>query len=134
MSAAESLSLGVPVVGGAVGGLLEVVGHEQGGLLAANSRELLNFINILIDQPAYAASLGQGGRRRVKQFYSKEVALGRWKSFLKNEPLLGFTPHHQGLRPKDFLVRSCIRRVFPLPVIDGIRRASRGFRQQMRSA
>lgn len=61
-----------PVIASRVGGLPEVVAHEQTGLLvdSENSRSLADAILFLLTQPEQAARIGQAARRRAQELFS----------------------------------------------------------------
>jgi len=81
----EAMACETAVVASAVGGIKEVVVHEETGLLvdphlkpdsfdpvdpAAFSAELAVAINRLLANPALRHQFGQAGRRRVEQIFS----------------------------------------------------------------
>ena len=68
-----AMSLGVPVIAGRVGGLAEVFVEGESGLYVGNdAREAAAAIRRLQDHPEWARCLGQAGRRRVEECFTKE--------------------------------------------------------------
>lgn len=69
MSALEAMSHGVPVVASDIGGLPEVVTHEETGLLVPpdDLAALVAAISRLWHDPPMAARLGEAARQRVRQ-------------------------------------------------------------------
>ena len=63
-----------PVVGTRVGGLPEIVEHQQTGLLVEreDSTALAKAIMILLDAPATAAEMGRAARARIQDEFSWE--------------------------------------------------------------
>jgi glycosyltransferase involved in cell wall biosynthesis len=68
----EAMSCKTPVVASAVGGILEVVVHEETGLLVepANPKKIADAVNRLLKDPLMARKLGENGRKRVEEFFS----------------------------------------------------------------
>jgi glycosyltransferase involved in cell wall biosynthesis len=71
----EAMALGLPVVATAVDGILEVVGHEREGLLAASGDDaaLAAALSRLARDPALARTLGEAGRRRVRERFTAQA-------------------------------------------------------------
>jgi len=69
-------AFGVPVIASRVGGLPEAVEHEETGLLVQNDEtEIAAAVRRLVSDPEWAASLGEGGRRRIElQFLPQHTA------------------------------------------------------------
>lgn len=72
MSVLEAMSFGIPVVATRVGGVPEIVLHNQTGILVPDHspRELARAISTLIQDPALARKLGEAGRLRVRNQFS----------------------------------------------------------------
>ena len=72
--ALEAGSMARPVVATRVGGLPEVIVHEETGLLVdqENSSALAQAITLLLDYPEVAVQMGQAGRSRVRELFSWE--------------------------------------------------------------
>ena len=70
--ALEAASMARPVVATRVGGLPEVVAHEQTGLLVApeDSDALAEAIAFLLEHPETARRMGQAARRRAEEVFS----------------------------------------------------------------
>ena len=67
LTVAEALWKGVPVVGGAVGGIPQQVIHGHTGLLVSSVEEAAAALVRLIQEPAWAQALGRNGHAHVKQ-------------------------------------------------------------------
>jgi glycogen(starch) synthase len=78
--ALEAAWMARPVVATRIGGLPEVVVHEQTGLLveSENSRALAEAIAHLLDHPATARKLGQAARSRAREIFSWERCVGAY--------------------------------------------------------
>ena len=72
--ALEAAGMARAVVASRVGGLPEVVMHEQTGLVVApeHRRALARAITFLLDHPQTATRMGQAARRRVQEAFSWE--------------------------------------------------------------
>lgn len=69
-----AMSAGVPVVASHVGGLPEAVAARETGLLVENTAEAVAAaVAGLLSNPAAAARLGTGGRRRAEQLFSLDA-------------------------------------------------------------
>lgn len=68
----EAMSYGLPVVGGDVGGIPEMIVHEKTGLLAPpkNPDRLADALSSLLADPDLRAGLGAAGRARCEQVFS----------------------------------------------------------------
>ncbi len=68
----EALSYGKPVIASGVGGIPDIVRHEQTGLLVppADAEALAEAIRRYIEEPELAATLAERGRRHVEQNFS----------------------------------------------------------------
>lgn len=72
-AALYAMAHGVPVVASRVGGLPEIVRHEETGLLVDNDPQQIRVaVERLLDDPALAARLGMAGRRMVEARFSPE--------------------------------------------------------------
>lgn len=71
----EAMAAGCPVVASATGGLLDLVSHEENGLLAApgNVEELANAIAMLLERPEWAKELGHQGKSAAASFGIEEM-------------------------------------------------------------
>ncbi|MFF7338720.1 glycosyltransferase family 4 protein [Streptomyces sp. NPDC008163] len=68
----EGMAAGLPVVATGVGGLPDLVGHEENGLLveAGSGTRLLDSVRLLLDDPERARAMGAAGRRRAQERFS----------------------------------------------------------------
>lgn len=68
----EAMSCGVPVCATNVGGIPDLVGQNEAGLLsgAGDFRALAKNLLQILDNPEYGKKLGNAGRERVKQDFS----------------------------------------------------------------
>lgn len=73
----EAGSLGKPVIGGRVGGVSEAILDGQTGILidSNNINDVALSIIKLLQNPDYAAKLGENGKKRAQQFSWDETAL-----------------------------------------------------------
>jgi glycogen synthase len=70
----EAMSCETPVVASAVGGILEVVVHEETGLLVdpGNPKQIAEAVNRLLKDENLRRKLGKNGRERVEKYFSWE--------------------------------------------------------------
>lgn len=71
----EAMASGVPVVATAVGGMTEIIKHEQSGLLVRSANisvGLAESICSVLADPGYARSLGENGLDRVRERFTWE--------------------------------------------------------------
>jgi glycosyltransferase involved in cell wall biosynthesis len=75
----EAMAAGRPLIGSAVGGLLDtVLPGVTGDLVPPRRPDLLaESLRVLLDDPALRARMGRAGRRRVETFYSWERVVAR---------------------------------------------------------
>jgi glycosyltransferase involved in cell wall biosynthesis len=76
----EAMAAALPVVVTAVGGNPEMVRHGREGLLVRRGAvaDTAAALQRLLDDPAYAAALGQAGRARVWERYRLEQTVERY--------------------------------------------------------
>lgn len=67
----EIMACGRPVVGSAVGGLLDTVSHGRTGLLVPprSPRKAASAVRMLLDDPGWCEQMGRNARERVEQQY-----------------------------------------------------------------
>jgi glycogen(starch) synthase len=80
--ALEAAQMARPIVATRVGGLPEVVEHEQTGLLVENEdvHQLAESIAGLLEHPETAARLGQTARRRAIERFSWDHCVGAYEA------------------------------------------------------
>jgi len=73
----EALANAKPVVASAVGGIVDVIKHEETGLLVPEKDEaaLAAAILRLLDDPGLAARLGAGGRKHAQEYFDWDRAV-----------------------------------------------------------
>ena len=83
--AAEALALGKPVVASRIGGLTDIVAHEDTGLLISpgQPRELADAVCRMLDQPEAAREMAARGRRAVQARFSEETVLPRYRDLYR---------------------------------------------------
>ncbi len=72
--ALQYMGSGIPVVADDIGISAQVIGHERGGVIAANPDDWVEAVRTLAADAALRARLGLEGRRRVREGFSYE----RW--------------------------------------------------------
>lgn len=70
-AAIAAMAAGVPVVASGVGGLVEVVDHEQTGLIVRDGN-YGKAVRRLLDDPPFAAALGAAGREKAMKMFTVE--------------------------------------------------------------
>lgn len=88
----EALSNGKPVVASAVGGIVDVIRHEETGLLVPEKDEsaLAAAILRLLDDPSLATRLGAAGRKHAQDYFDWDRAVGATEALFYDA--LGETP------------------------------------------
>jgi glycosyltransferase involved in cell wall biosynthesis len=85
----EAMSFALPVIGGNVGGIPEMVIHEQTGLLVPprSPDHLAGAIGRLLADPGFRAELGRNARKRCEEVFSLEAhtraVLGSYEKVLQ---------------------------------------------------
>jgi glycosyltransferase involved in cell wall biosynthesis len=79
MAVCEGMAAGLPIVASAVGGLPEILRHEESALLVAprNPGELAGAVLRLIAEPETRRRLGAAARRFIEEVYSLAAATAR---------------------------------------------------------
>jgi len=82
----HAMAAGKPVIASRLGGVPEIVAHEKTGLLfkPGNISELCRSIQRLYDNPGLCARMGEAGRVKAEQEYSRGAVYEKWLSTLKN--------------------------------------------------
>jgi glycosyltransferase involved in cell wall biosynthesis len=77
----EAMNYGTPVVASRIGGIPDIVEDGISGLLvpAGDSGALAAALGRLIADPALARRLGEAGRQRVRERFTWEAIVRRWK-------------------------------------------------------
>ncbi len=72
LAAMEAMSFALPVIGARVGGIPEMVVHEETGLLVdpRNPAQLCQAVTRLVSDPALRQGYGAAGRARCEEFFS----------------------------------------------------------------
>ena len=80
--ATESMLSKKPVIASKLGGLQEIIIHEETGYLfeAGNSADLCEQLEKIIENPYLGISLGEKGQERVKKCFSTQKYVGGMKS------------------------------------------------------
>jgi glycosyltransferase involved in cell wall biosynthesis len=80
----EAMAFQVPVVGSEVGGIPEIIDHEQNGLLVQPGDEagLAAALDRLAGDSGLRTKLAEAGRRKVEAEFREETMLDRLESFL----------------------------------------------------
>jgi glycosyltransferase involved in cell wall biosynthesis len=97
MAIKEAMAVGLPVVGGAGGGVPEAVVEGQTGFLvpldasgSVDVTHLINSISRLVDEPETRQRFGNAGRRRAEQLFSSEKTNERMAQiFMAARPTAG---------------------------------------------
>jgi hypothetical protein len=73
-----AMSAGVPVIASKVGGLTEIIRHEENGLLVENdARAVAAAMRRVLDDPAFARRLGDAARETVRARFTVERMVQR---------------------------------------------------------
>jgi glycosyltransferase involved in cell wall biosynthesis len=74
LAAAEAMASGKPVVAAKVGGIPEIVVHDQTGLLVQpeDPKAIVDAIRQLLNNPDLMASMGKNGRQRAEMHFDKD--------------------------------------------------------------
>jgi glycosyltransferase involved in cell wall biosynthesis len=77
----EAMIYDKPVIGSDVGGITDIVKHEETGVLVppGDPQALADALDRLIDDPERARELGRRGRRHVDGQFAWPVIVGRWR-------------------------------------------------------
>ncbi|RME23207.1 MAG: glycosyltransferase family 1 protein, partial [Candidatus Zixiibacteriota bacterium] len=81
----EAMAAGLPVVGSNDGGTMEIIRHEQNGLLFTplDAEELSRCLKRLHDEPAFASRLARQARQDAVEQYSHETQCRLWGELLR---------------------------------------------------
>ena len=102
MAILESYSYGKGVVGSRIGGIPELVAHEEDGFIVApgNAQELADRLNWLAEHRQEAVEMGLAGRRKVEREFNSEVHYRRLAEVYESLAPQG---KHSTQRPTDEL-------------------------------
>jgi glycosyltransferase involved in cell wall biosynthesis len=75
MSLVEAMSLQVPVIASRVGGMIQVVGDSESGILfeSGNVEELAQAITTLLKNKELNIEMGLKGRKRAEEVFSWDI-------------------------------------------------------------
>ncbi|MBC7894422.1 MAG: glycosyltransferase family 4 protein [Cytophagaceae bacterium] len=78
----EAMNYAVPVIASDIGGITDIVQHEHTGLLVAPGDEtaLANALTRVLADPSLARTLGESGRRLLRETFSWDRIVDRWES------------------------------------------------------
>ena len=93
LAALEALGCGVPVIGTAVGGLPEVVRHDQWGLLyeVGDTEGMARGAELLLRDPERRRLMGEAGRRWAMEGFSRESAVERYRKIYQQVAAVGIS-------------------------------------------
>lgn len=76
----EAMACGLPAVATPVGGIPDVIAHEQNGLIVepGNRQQLQAAIERLLADPPLRGSLGANARRTVEERYTRDLVTGKY--------------------------------------------------------
>ena len=82
----EAFYLNIPVIGTNVGGIPELISHDETGILVSpeNSGEIANAVNELLSNPEKAQKLATNGNNFVKKNMTWEVMLPKYIQFYED--------------------------------------------------
>ena len=82
----EAFYLNIPVIGTDVGGIPELISHDETGILVPpeNSEEIANAVNELLSNPEKAQKLATNGNNFVKKNLTWEVMLPKFIKFYED--------------------------------------------------
>lgn len=78
LSICSGMAAALPIVVSNVGGIPEILRHEQSALMPPrdDERAFINAVNRLIEDPEYARQLGEAARHFIENDYSLDTAVG----------------------------------------------------------
>jgi glycosyltransferase involved in cell wall biosynthesis len=74
----QYMAAGIPVVASPVGGNLDVVREGENGFLADSAEDWMRALAALLDDPRLRRTMGEAGRRTVREGFSLD---GHWKRY-----------------------------------------------------
>ena len=79
LAVCSGMAAGLPIVASGVGGLVEILRHEESAILIAprHPEELAEAVVRLVDQPELGGELGRQARRFIREEYSLKAATER---------------------------------------------------------
>lgn len=91
----EAMACGRPIVASGVGGILDLINHEENGFLveSGDTDALVNGLTTLIDNPDVRTLLGQNAMSRVKKDFMPIHETQKWLSVY--EEVLGISKHEE---------------------------------------
>ncbi|MEO8107386.1 MAG: glycosyltransferase [Actinomycetes bacterium] len=85
LTVTEAMYKGTPVVASAIGGIVDQIVDGESGLLVRDPHNLAEYgaaVNRVLEDPALAAKLGEGGRKRAVDSFLPDTSLGQWEVLL----------------------------------------------------
>jgi glycosyltransferase involved in cell wall biosynthesis len=76
LKALQYMAMGIPAVCSDVGANRDVIRHGENGFLVETPQEWLEYLRILIEDPALRARLGKEARKTVEERYSMRWCAG----------------------------------------------------------
>ena len=73
----EAMGVGLPCIASSVGGVIDLIDHQENGLLIPPqaSGALADAINDILTNPELAAHLGRNARRRIKEMFNNDKSI-----------------------------------------------------------
>ena len=80
----ESMSCGTPCVGFNIGGIPEMIDHQQNGYVAEymNAQDMANGIHWVLNETGYS-ELSNNARKKAENYYSEEIVVKQYIDLYK---------------------------------------------------
>ena len=69
----ETLAIGKPVIGAKIGGIPELISHDENGFVYNTQSELTKYMNRLFEDEKLVKSFGKKSKELAKKLYSRDV-------------------------------------------------------------